>query len=81
VSEAYRKPAPHFVREIAHELRAPLERTWVVGDTMADLEAASRAGAKSIAVTWGFRTRESLEAGGAQRLADTPEELLAALGV
>ena len=40
---------------------------WLVGDTPTDVETARAAGALSVGVTWGFRTRADLEAAGAQR--------------
>lgn len=53
----------------------PLE-TFFVGDTPHDLEAARAAGIPSAAVTYGYTSRERLEAAGADHLAASPLELL-----
>jgi len=51
------------------------QQVWFIGDTPTDVETAHRAGAVSIGVTWGFRTRADLEAAGADRVFDEPLEL------
>ncbi|TLZ96695.1 MAG: HAD family hydrolase, partial [Methanobacteriota archaeon] len=45
------------------------------GDTENDVRAAKGAGARSIGVTWGYGTRDSLEAAGVDHLIETPEAL------
>jgi phosphoglycolate phosphatase len=46
-----------------------------VGDTPTDIETARAAGAVGVGITWGFRTRADLEAGGARYIVDRPEDL------
>ena len=46
-----------------------------IGDTEVDLATARNAGMACVAVTWGFRSREQLIEAGAERIADTAEEL------
>ena len=57
----------------------PVGNPLFVGDSGVDIETARRAGVRSVGVTWGFRPRRELEQAGAQRLADTPADVLAAL--
>lgn len=73
------KPDPTGVRQLLTELGADPERTLFVGDSSVDMETAHNAGLAACGVTWGFRSRESLVAAGADFLADTPEELTAVI--
>ncbi len=74
-----RKPDPARLVAMMAVAGASGEQTWMVGDTPVDVETARRAGARSLSVTWGFRSREDLLACGAERLCDSPDEALAAL--
>ena len=67
------------MRQLLAELGADPERTLFVGDSSVDMETAHNAGLAACGVTWGFRSRESLVAAGADFLADTPEELAAVI--
>lgn len=49
---------------------------FYVGDEVRDVEAANKAGVHSIAVGWGFNSRQSLLAACPWQLIDTPLELL-----
>lgn len=69
------KPDPTGVRQVLAELGAVPAETLFVGDSSVDIETAHNAGLKACGVTWGFRSRESLIAAGADFLADAPEEL------
>jgi len=50
---------------------------WFVGDTVGDMREARLAGATPLGVAWGWHGREQLEEAGAERIADTPADLLA----
>jgi phosphoglycolate phosphatase len=50
---------------------------WFVGDTAGDMREARLAGATPLGVAWGWHGRQELEAAGAERIADTPADLLA----
>lgn len=50
-------------------------RVFYVGDEVRDIEAARKAGATMIAVTWGFNTPEALMCEGPDYLATTPEQI------
>lgn len=73
------KPDPTGVRQILAELGAETGETLFVGDSSVDVETAHNAGLPVCGVTWGFRSRESLVAAGADFLADTPEQLAAVI--
>ena len=55
----------------------PGERAFYIGDTAGDIGEARAAGVRSVAVTWGWHSRERLVAARPDFLVDTPEELLA----
>jgi len=50
---------------------------WFVGDTTGDMREARLAGATPLGVAWGWHGREQLETAGAERIAETPADLLA----
>ena len=50
---------------------------WFVGDTTGDMREARLAGATPLGVAWGWHGREQLEKAGAERIAETPADLLA----
>lgn len=53
------------------------ERTFYIGDTTGDVHEAREAGVKTVAVAWGWHSREKLAAAHPDYLIDRPEELLA----
>jgi phosphoglycolate phosphatase len=52
------------------------ERTFYVGDTIGDIKEARLAGVKTVAVTWGWHTKERLETVSPDYLIETPNDLL-----
>lgn len=71
-----KKPSPDMVFQALREMDCSVDQAVYVGDSDVDLETASHAGMACIAVSWGFRSREFLEQHGAERIADTPDDLL-----
>jgi phosphoglycolate phosphatase len=71
-----RKPDPTGLLRVAAELAVPIERVAYVGDSHTDVEAAQRAGAFAVAVTWGYQPRERLEAARPDAWAESPADLL-----
>lgn len=69
------KPDPAGLFHIMKELDAAPESTIFVGDSPTDIHTGHNAGLRACGVTWGFRPRAALEEAGADKLADTPEEL------
>ncbi len=69
------KPDPTGVRQVLAELAAEPAETLFVGDSDVDIQTAHNAGLTACGVTWGFRSRASLAAAGADYLADTMGEL------
>lgn len=69
------KPNPGEVFAVMQELGAKAEDCVYVGDTDTDMLTGKNAKLYTIGVLWGFRPREELEAGGADAIATTPEEL------
>lgn len=74
-----KKPAPDTVYKAMEELGVGKEDCVYVGDSEVDLETAKNSGIPCISVSWGFRERRLLEDLGAERIADSAEELYEAL--
>lgn len=73
------KPDPCSDFEIMRIAGVGCDETLHVGDSAVDIAAAKAAGVRSVGVSWGFRPREELELGGADRIIDAPEELIEVL--
>lgn len=71
------KPDPEIVYEIMGG--APditIDEVLYCGDSDVDMQTGLGAKVKTVGVTWGFRTREELEAYNPHALIDTPQELI-----
>jgi len=51
-------------------------RTYYIGDTAGDIKEARLAGVRTVAVTWGWHTREMFEKVNPEYLIETPDALL-----
>lgn len=69
-----RKPAPDAVNAVLEKLNVERERAVYIGDSEVDVQTAQNADMDSIAVLWGFRSRETLIRAGAEVFAETPEQ-------
>ena len=70
-----RKPAPDALLQLLERLGVQPDDTLYVGDSDVDVAFAHAAGVRVCGVSWGFRGADELSAAGADRVADTTEEL------
>ena len=70
------KPDPTLLHKLMAEMGATIEDTLFVGDSNVDIRTAKNGGLTSCGVLWGFRSRQELEAEGADFLAQTAQELV-----
>ena len=73
--EITRKPAPDMLIKAAKDLNVDINRCLYVGDSEVDIDTAKNTGIDCACVTWGFRTREELEAFKPLAVIDTTQEL------
>ena len=71
-----KKPDPGMVRAALRALGSDGTDAVYVGDSEPDVTTAKNAALPLIAVDWGFRSRETLLAAGAERVVSTAAELL-----
>lgn len=64
------------INHAVSEFRANKDQTYYVGDTTGDIREAKTAGVRTVAVSWGWHSRERLAAVRPDYLVDKPEELL-----
>ena len=69
------KPDPTLLYKLMERLGATREDTLFVGDSNVDIRTAKNGGLTGCGVLWGFRSREELEAAGADVIVSTPQEL------
>lgn len=72
-----RKPAPDALRYIMKKMEATPAATLMIGDTKNDILAGKAAGVVTVAVTYGFRSREQLAPYQPDYMIDHPGELVA----
>ncbi len=70
------KPSPDMVNVCLDRLHCSLEDAVYVGDSLVDVATAKNAGARFIACSWGFATKEKLISAGATEIINHPAELL-----
>lgn len=59
-----------------NEFNIENNRTYYIGDTTGDIKEAKEANVKTVAVTWGWHSREKLKLVEPDYIIDTPDELL-----
>ncbi len=74
------KPSPAGVFAILDQLGLEAEDILYMGDTATDMKTGKAAGAFTIGVLWGFRTRQELEESHADLIIEHPLEVLKLLG-
>lgn len=77
--EDRRKPDPRTALDIVTAMGLSPAEVALVGDSDTDMHTAVNAGLLPIGVTWGYRSREVIQAAGAVHLIDAPRDLLAYL--
>ena len=70
------KPHPQIVHDILQHTGYSPADVLYVGDTAVDMHTAHNAGVDVVAVTWGFRPREELEACNPTHIVDHPLQIL-----
>lgn len=63
---------------IIYEILSPLSKdnkVYMIGDSNVDIQTAKNAGVTSIGCLWGFRSRQELEAEGADFIVESAEEI------
>lgn len=71
------KPDPAIIEEIMSAVPGiSAEEVVYCGDSDVDMQTGINAGVRTVGVTWGFRSREELEAYKPWLLADAPEEIV-----
>jgi phosphoglycolate phosphatase len=71
-----RKPDPATVAEVLDALGVDASGTVFVGDSDVDMQTAAGMNVFSVGVSWGYRDADHLRAAGADRVIDSPHELL-----
>ena len=79
-TELPRKPDPTVPLMIASELGFAAFETAFIGDSEVDILTAKNAGMFSVGCAWGYRGRNALEEARADRIIDTPTELVDIFG-
>ena len=69
------KPAPDLVLDALNNLALPPEDTIMIGDMVADVEAARAAGVVCVGVTYGFADKDELVKAGAVHIVNSLTEL------
>ncbi len=75
-TELPRKPDPTAPHHVARTLGFEASDCAYIGDSEVDVVTAKNAGFASVAVSWGFRSRDVLEACGPDIIIDHPSQLL-----
>lgn len=70
------KPDPAGAQLIASEMNIAPSNMIYLGDSDIDMQTAVAAGMFPVGVLWGFRTRQELEANGAQMIITQPQDVL-----
>lgn len=64
------------LHKLLREQGITAHETWYVGDETRDVIAARHVGLKPLAVTWGYNSRQALEAKNPEALADTAQQMV-----
>ena len=81
IDGAPKKPDPTIANEVINTLGVEASDCIWVGDSAVDIETAENLGCECIAVTWGFRSRESLLERDPDYIIDSPKDILKILNI
>lgn len=70
------KPNPIGLQRVIKELGSTAEKTAYVGDSAGDMIVATRTGALSVGVSWGYHSAEELQDAGADMVIESMKDLL-----
>ena len=73
------KPAPDSLLYVMKQLGVTADEVWYVGDSVQDVETARAAGARCVAVTWGYQDADRLAAAQPTVLANDAQGVLKAV--
>jgi phosphoglycolate phosphatase len=73
------KPHPSMIYQARADAGADAAKTIMIGDTIYDIHMAVAAGCQSIGVGWGYHRVDELRSAGADRIAESIDELAAYL--
>ncbi len=71
-----KKPAPDTVYQAIEKLGCDIRKSVYIGDSEVDKMTAENAGMDCVMVSWGFRSKMTLQELGATQIADHPLEIL-----
>lgn len=74
------KPSPDLVNIALKELNSVIGESVYIGDSEVDIKTAANCGMDIISVSWGFRGRDELIKNGAERIADSTDDILVLMG-
>lgn len=74
------KPHPFMLEQAMGDVGAAPSDTVMIGDTVYDIEMARAAGARALAVSWGYHARAALEQAGAEAVAGHFDEIVPLAG-
>lgn len=74
------KPSSDLVNIALKELNSVIGESVYIGDSEVDIKTAANCGMDIISVSWGFRGRDELIKNGAERIADSADDILVLMG-
>ncbi|NLC32064.1 MAG: HAD family hydrolase [Clostridiales bacterium] len=69
------KPDPRAAQEVLQALALSADECWYIGDTITDMRCAADAGIPSIAVGWGFQSKQMISQADPDYFVENVEEL------
>jgi len=63
------------ISKIIKDMKLEKSKVYFVGDEVRDIEAGKKVGIKTIAVSWGYNTKDALDKEHPDHLIDSPLEL------